>query len=420
MMATRQFPTKTISTALTEVQYGLSLAASAKGNYPIVGMKDIRDGRIHVDESIRVELDDETAERFLLRTGDVLLNRTNSNELVGKCAIFDGGTPAVFASYLVRLKFDEKSLLPAFANYFLNSEYGQAQLKVLSTRAVSQANINPTTFRKHFAIPFPKLDEQRRIVCVLDAADRQIQLAEKIAHEAAGKVLAMTSSLVFQGLRSTAPFDIMKSKRLAKRGWKRTTIAQIASEVRRVNREGMALPVLSSTKQKGIVFSDDYFGKQVYSANTSTYKRVRRGEFVYATNHIEEGSIGMQDICDEGLVSPMYTVFELDEPLVDPYFLIAVLKTETYRQIFSANTSASVDRRGSLRWKDFSRLPVHLPDMDLQRAVAAQIAASKRYLEICNSRLNGMREQKRGLMQQLLTGQHRLTRDLPGMESGHV
>ena len=279
----------------------------------------------------------------------------------------------------------------------------------------------PTSVVEELPLPVPKkLDEQRRIVCVLDAADRQIQLAEKIAHEAAGKVLAMTSSLVFQGLRSTAPFDIMKSKRLAKRGWKRTTIAQIASEVRRVNREGMALPVLSSTKQKGIVFSDDYFGKQVYSANTSTYKRVRRGEFVYATNHIEEGSIGMQDICDEGLVSPMYTVFELDEPLVDPYFLIALLKTETYRQIFSANTSASVDRRGSLRWKDFSRLPVHLPDMDLQREVAAQIAASKRYLEICNSRLNGMREQKRGLMQQLLTGQHRLTRDLPGMEPGDV
>ena len=279
----------------------------------------------------------------------------------------------------------------------------------------------PTSVVEELPLPVPKkLDEQRRIVCVLDAADRQIQLAEKIAHEAAGKVLAMTSSLVFQGLRSTAPFDIMKSKRLAKRGWKRTTIAQIAGEVRRVNREGMALPVLSSTKQKGIVFSDDYFGKQVYSANTSTYKRVRRGEFVYATNHIEEGSIGMQDICDEGLVSPMYTVFELDEPLVDPYFLIALLKTETYRQIFSANTSASVDRRGSLRWKDFSRLPVHLPDMDLQREVAAQIAASKRYLEICNSRLNGMREQKRGLMQQLLTGQHRLTRDLPGMEPGDV
>ena len=279
----------------------------------------------------------------------------------------------------------------------------------------------PTSVVEELPLPVPKkLDEQRRIVCLLDAADRQIQLAEKIAHEAAGKVLAMTSSLVFQGLRSTAPFDIMKSKRLAKRGWKRTTIAQIASEVRRVNREGMALPVLSSTKQKGIVFSDDYFGKQVYSANTSTYKRVRRGEFVYATNHIEEGSIGMQDICDEGLVSPMYTVFELDEPLVDPYFLIALLKTETYRQIFSANTSASVDRRGSLRWKDFSRLPVHLPDMDLQREVAAQIAASKRYLEICNSRLNGMREQKRGLMQQLLTGQHRLTRDLPGMEPGDV
>lgn len=419
-MATRPFRTKVIGTALTEVQYGLSLAASAEGNYPIVGMKDIRDGRIHIDESIRVELDDETAGRFLLQPGDVLLNRTNSNELVGKCAIFDGGAPAVFASYLVRLKFDEKKLLPAFANYYLNSEYGQSQLKMLSTRGVSQANINPTTFRKYFELPFPKLDEQRRIVLVLDAANRQIALSEQIATEAGGKISAMMSSLVFQGLRSTTPFDIMKSKRLAKLGWKRFTIGSIAADVRRVNREDLALPVLSSTKLKGIVFSDDYFGKQVYSANTSTYKRVRRGEFVYATNHIEEGSIGLQDICDEGLVSPMYTVFELDESQVDPHFLYALLKTETYRQIFSANTSASVDRRGSLRWKDFSRLPVHLPSLEVQREMAAKIAASRRYLELCHTRLDGMREQKRGLMQQLLTGHQRLTRDLPGMDASHV
>ena len=387
---------------------------------PYLRVANVQDGHLDLTEIKTIAVESSRVERYSLEDGDVLMTEGGDFDKLGRGAVWRNQiSPCLHQNHVFSVRVNRKHLLPEFLAAYCAAEPGRRYFLACSKQTTNLASINSSQL-KDLPLQLPSLDEQRRIVCVLDAADRQIQLAEKIAHEAAGKVLAMTSSLVFQGLRSTAPFDIMKSKRLAKRGWKRTTIAQIASEVRRVNREGMALPVLSSTKQKGIVFSDDYFGKQVYSANTSTYKRVRRGEFVYATNHIEEGSIGMQDICDEGLVSPMYTVFELDEPLVDPYFLIALLKTETYRQIFSANTSASVDRRGSLRWKDFSRLPVHLPDMDLQREVAAQIAASKRYLEICNSRLNGMREQKRGLMQQLLTGQHRLTRDLPGMEPGDV
>src|SRR5438128_1303555 len=92
---------------------------------------------------------------------------------------------------------------------------------------------------------------------------------------------------------------------------------------------------------------------QTCSEDLSAYKLVRRGQFAYATNHIEEGSIGLQDICDVGLVSPMYTVFKVDEDQVDTSFLFRLLKTETYRQIFASATHSSIDRRGALRWAGF-------------------------------------------------------------------
>ena len=123
--------------------------------------------------------------------------------------------------------------------------------------------------------------------------------------------------------------------------------------------------MLSCTKHFGLVDSLTYFGRQMYSDDTSTYKMVKRGQFAYATNHIEEGSIGYQNLHDVALISPMYTVFETDSQ-VDDNFLYRVLKTEKYRRIFETSTNGTVNRRGSLRWKEFSQIRVPLPSLPEQ------------------------------------------------------
>ena len=116
--------------------------------------------------------------------------------------------------------------------------------------------------------------------------------------------------------------------------WKIVKIGSIAKEVKATNDSGENIPVLSCTKYDGLVNSLEYFGKQVFSLDTSTYKVVSRGQFAYATNHIEEGSIGYQNLHDKGLVSPMYTVFKTDKNIDDGY-LYKVLKTETYQTYLS-------------------------------------------------------------------------------------
>ena len=399
MMATRQFPTKTISTALTEVQYGLSLAASAKGNYPIVGMKDIRDGRIHVDESIRVELDDETAERFLLRTGDVLLNRTNSNELVGKCAIFDGGTPAVFASYLVRLKFDEKSLLPAFANYFLNSEYGQAQLKVLSTRAVSQANINPTTFRKHFAIPFPKLDEQRRIVCVLDAA----------------KQLENLSDEVYRKRRALAAAKFVEVTKAA--GGDSVKLSDIVS----INAD--SLPN-STDPDREIQYFDvssdgdhEVSGRMRFSQAPSRARRLAEaGDVVYATIRPLLRRLFIAEDRPDAVYSTGYAVMSGPEDITR--YLYHALTTEAVeRQVHAFSTGTGYP---AISAGDLGDVKLRLPNKTSRIAIANMADAMFKQAEIHRRIAEGAGLRHRVLMQQLLKGRQRLTRDLPGMEPIHV
>lgn len=185
--------------------------------------------------------------------------------------------------------------------------------------------------------------------------------------------------------------------------WRRVSLGEITIEVSARNAAGLALPVLSCTKHRGLVMSEEYFGKRVHAEDTSSYRLVTRGEFAYATNHIEEGSIGYQNICDAGLVSPIYTVFKSTGEVDDAY-LYRVLKSPLLVHHYRVNTSSSVDRRGSLRYDEFSRIYIWLPQKEEQRAIANVLAVCDEELNLLGFKRDALDQQKRGLMQKLLTG----------------
>lgn len=190
--------------------------------------------------------------------------------------------------------------------------------------------------------------------------------------------------------------------------WKIVKIGSVSKEVSDRNQNGDDVPVLSCTKYDGLVDSLKYFDKQIFSKDTSTYKVVAHGQFAYATNHIEEGSIGYQHLYPQGLVSPMYTVFETDKQKVNDGYLYKLLKTETYRRIFAINTNASVDRRGSLRWNEFSKLPIPFPSLDEQTEINEVLDTAQKEVDLLKGQLELLKKQKRGLMQKLLIGKWRV------------
>ena len=105
----------------------------------------------------------DTAKQFEVHRGDILFNRTNSADLVGKVGIFDLEGTYLFASYLIRLRTDVSLMLPEYLNFFLNSGSGQKSLRAFATPGVSQSNISASNLRK-VEVPVPSLDEQRKIV----------------------------------------------------------------------------------------------------------------------------------------------------------------------------------------------------------------------------------------------------------------
>jgi type I restriction enzyme S subunit len=154
-------------------QYGLSIKMSGKGKYPIIRMDEIADGYVVSEITKYVNLDERTFRNFKLEKGDILFNRTNSYELVGRTGIFLLEGDYVFASYLIRLRPNREMVDPSFLTFYLI--LSNDRLRQLATRAVHQANINATNL-KRFKIPLPSLQEQKEIASVLSTVYKKLRI----------------------------------------------------------------------------------------------------------------------------------------------------------------------------------------------------------------------------------------------------
>src|SRR6266511_2993215 len=186
--------------ALRQAQYGLSVRGQKSGSYPILRMNCQERGRVVFRDLQFVDLDDRTLESYRLNEGDILFNRTNSHELVGRSALFDGSRTAVFASYLLRLATDQSKLLPAFLNFYLASEPAQESLKSFATRGVSQSNISASKLRL-LRIPQPPIEEQSAIADVLSKLQATVDRQDRIVGTLKELKAATMAKLFREGLR---------------------------------------------------------------------------------------------------------------------------------------------------------------------------------------------------------------------------
>lgn len=189
--------------------------------------------------------------------------------------------------------------------------------------------------------------------------------------------------------------------------WKEIHIREVSEETSIRNREDKQLIVLSCTKYDGLVPSLEYFGRKIFADDISTYKVVPKNHFAYATNHIEEGSIGYQKEYDEALISPMYTVFKTDDSIND-FFFFKLLKSHHLIFQYNARMEGSIDRRGGLRWDAFSIIKIFIPNFQEQTAIAQVLQNADNEITLLKNKLEKLKEQKKGLMQILLTGMKRL------------
>lgn len=148
---------------LTSTQYGVSKDMNEEHvGYPIYRMNEIHSMLCDLNPAKSVELSRTEFEKLKLNDGDVLFNRTNSYELVGRTGIYYyNGVDQTYASYLVRLNPDNESILSEYLAAFLNSKYGVADIKRRARQSINQTNVNPQEVKEIriplISKPFQKL-----------------------------------------------------------------------------------------------------------------------------------------------------------------------------------------------------------------------------------------------------------------------
>ncbi len=175
------FPVVALGEVVELVQYGCSsLAKEEPVGVPMVRMNNLQNDGWDFRDLKYIELGEEELERYRLEVGDLLFNRTNSKELVGKCDMFTELGSWVFASYLIRVRLDSAKMLPQFAADFLNTRSGRLQIDRLSRQIIGMTNINAEEL-KEILLPVPQdTTKQRELVAAMDAAraERRAKLAE--------------------------------------------------------------------------------------------------------------------------------------------------------------------------------------------------------------------------------------------------
>lgn len=379
-----------------------------EGGVPYLYGTNVRPNRIDLTGLRLISKDfHEREAKTALKAGDVLMVQSGH---IGTTAVVPPELEGANCHALILTRPKPDELDSDFLAYYLNSHIGKARLRGLEVGSTI-LHINTKDLKK-FRIPLPDIREQRSIASSIKLWDSAIDVCSRLVDASLQQKKAVAQQLL-TGKRRLPGFNCndlftQTSVGALPADWDVVTIGKIATEVSDRNADNEILPVLACSKHVGFVNSLEYFKKKVYSDDLANYKVIRRGQFGFPSNHIEEGSIGLQNICDAGVVSPIYTVFKTDESQVDAGFLFKLLKTEHYRQRFAAATNASVDRRGSLRWKGFKAIRIPLPSLREQQAIAAALDQATQLEEGYRQQREKLELEKRALMQQFLTGKRRV------------
>ena len=176
--------------------YGTSEKASDDNSgTPIFRMGNIQSGRLDLGDLRYLHLNDKDRARLLLKKGDILVNRTNSAELVGKCAVFDLEGEYSFASYLIRIRLDKDRAEPRLVASFINSPTGRAYMFSERKQMTGQANVNATKL-KSLPIALPSLQEQRRIVAYLVGLQAKMEMLKEVQAQTSTELDALMPSIL--------------------------------------------------------------------------------------------------------------------------------------------------------------------------------------------------------------------------------
>jgi len=385
-----------------DIQLGKMLNEKARlgsNQKPYLANYNIRWGTFDLTDVQTMHFSPKEEAKFELHRGDLLVCEGGE---VGRSAIWDGQiSPCFYQKALHRLRPQVESINVRFVHYFLTWAVN-SPLMIHFTGRTSIAHFTREQFVK-FPLPLPSSPEQERIAEVLSAWDRAI--------EQIGRLIQ-----VRQRLKKGLMQQLHTGKRRFRESqgeWQEASLSQLFERVVRPVSQDVT-NVLSISAKIGFERQEDKFSKVIAGKSLERYTLLRHGEFAYNKGNSKaypQGCIYMLEDYDEAAVPNVYFCFAVRDPSVSDaefykfYFEHGMLNRGLRRYI---NSGVRNDGLLNLYANDFFKLRVRVPPLQEQRKIAAVLNCCDREITQLGKQLDALRQQKKGLMQELLTGQIRV------------
>lgn len=374
------------------------VAATSETGYWVLSLGALGDNGLAADQikPVKPEL---AVLKNLLSEGDFLVSRSNTPDKVGRSAKFRGELKnCSYPDLMMRFRVDNACADENFIAHKLKSHQVRSYYRSHAAGSSStMVKINKPIVEKT-PILLPPLREQTKIADILSTWDQAIETTEKLIENSKAQKKALMQQLLTGKKRLPGFSD----------EWQETAFERIFSAKKLKNSTNEAIEVLSVTKG-GIVFQRDHFKKDVASDDKSDYLIAERGDLVMSGLNFWMGSIDYQYLCDRGLVSPAYKVFDTDDTITDPRFMRFVVRSSQMQKLLmrSSIQGASIVRRNLDTAGLYSSMLL-LPSRREQEVIAQVLQAAEKDTENFETQLQLLCQQKKALMQQLLTGKRRV------------
>ncbi len=239
----------------------------------------------------------------------------------------------------------------------------------------------------------PPIGEQRKIAEILGVWDEAIEKQSRLIERLVLRKRALMQRLLTGRTRLpgfTTP-------------WQKVKLGEIFKERNETKCEH--LPLLSITAERGVILQSESDKKDTSNDDKSKYKRICPNDIGYNTMRMWQGRSALSAM--EGIVSPAYTIVT-PKAEVDPLFISELIKQPRAVYDFWTHSQGLVGDTLNCKFHDFSQVKVVIPSLPEQKAIAEVLTAADNEIATHRKKLDALRLQKRGLMQQLLTGKTRV------------
>lgn len=278
---------------------------------------------------------------------------------------------------------------PDFYFQYLSSQY--QELRELGN-AGTQKNLSGGIL-KGVTVPVPPYQEQRRIAHILSTWDQAITTTEQLLVNSKQQKLGLMQALLTGRFRLKGQTE----------GWKQHILGELFSE--RVESNRYDLPLLSITREQGVILREDVGRKDTSNEDKSKYLRICSGDIGYNTMRMWQGVSALSKY--EGIISPAYTVIT-PSALIDGKFASYLFKSQAVIFLFYRHSQGLVSDTWNLKFSHFAKIKIRIPGIQEQRSIAAVLEKADQELAVIQGQLSVLRHEKAALMSQLLTGKRRV------------